>query len=112
MLRLSNTTLPPPAVSKNVTVRVPDVDRGCLYRLCTKAGYVNRLYARNEISAAEIDYITSADIPDQWYRLEASKVSYTVLVEGIVSKRSINAKNWCPLSPPNAKTIQRVRLSN
>lgn len=80
MVALSNAKLPPIEVGKTVVVRVPDVDRGRtaprsvlavvaeinasgLYKVGTKEGYIDRLYARNEISVADSDFISINDIP-------------------------------------------------
>jgi hypothetical protein len=101
MLKLSNAKLPPIAVGQNVVVRVPDVDRGRLaprsilavvidvnasgmYRLGTKEGNIDRLYARNEITAADSDFITFADVPATSISLRSASVISSGSQQGFV----------------------------
>jgi hypothetical protein len=78
MVSLSYSRLPAVDIGTNVVVRVPDLDRGRLaprnvlavinvsssglYLLGTKEGLLERLYARNELTAAE-NFIGTHDVP-------------------------------------------------
>lgn len=101
MLTLSNAKLPPITVGQNVMVGVPDVDRGRLaprsvltvvldvdssgmYRLGSKEGIIDRLYARNEITAAHSDFITPADIPSTSISLRSASVRSSGSQQGFV----------------------------
>ena len=80
MVSLSNSRLPAADVGTNVVVRVPDLDRGHLaprnvlavivdvnssglYLLGTKEGLLEWLYARNEFTTAENNFIKAHDVP-------------------------------------------------
>jgi hypothetical protein len=80
MVSLSNSRLPAVDNGTNVVVRVPDVDQGRLvprnvlavivdfnssgfYLLGTKEGLLERLYARNEFTAADNNFIDVHDVP-------------------------------------------------
>jgi len=80
MVSLSNLRLPPVDTGTNAVVREPDLDRrrlalrnvlavvvdvssSGLYLLGTKEGLLERLYARNEITSAENNFIEAHDVP-------------------------------------------------
>jgi len=79
MVSLSNSRLPVVDTGSNVVVRVPDLDRGRLaprnvpavvvdvsssglYLLGTKEGLLERLYARNEFTTADNNFIEARDV--------------------------------------------------
>ena len=79
MVSLFNSRLPAADIGTNVLVRVPDLDRGRLalrnvlavvvdvsssglYLLGTKEGLLERLYASNEITTAENNFIEAHDV--------------------------------------------------
>jgi len=80
MVSLSNSRLSAVDIGTNVVVRVPDLDRGRLaprnvlavvadvnssglYLLGTKEGLLERLYARNEFTTADNNFIDAHDVP-------------------------------------------------
>ena len=80
MVSLSNSRLPAVDIGTNVVVRVPDLDRGRLaprnvlpvvvdvnssglFLLGTKGGLLERLYARNEFTTADNNFIQAHDEP-------------------------------------------------
>ena len=80
MVSLSNSRLPAVDIGTNVVVRVPDLDRGRLaprnvlavvvdvsssglYLLGTKEGLLERLYARNEFTTTDNNFIEAHDVP-------------------------------------------------
>lgn len=80
MVSLSNLKFPCVEIGTNVLVRVPEVDRGraaprnvmCvvmsinpsgLYQLGNKEGTLDRLYARNEFTLSETNFINICDVP-------------------------------------------------
>jgi len=80
MVSLSNSRLPAVDIGINVVVRVPDLDRGRLaprnvlaivvyvsssgfYLLGTKEGLLEQLYALNEFTTADNNFIESHDVP-------------------------------------------------
>ncbi|VDO13679.1 unnamed protein product [Brugia timori] len=102
MLALSNAKLPPIDIGSNVVIRVPDVDRGrlaprsvlavvCevnssgLYKLGTKEGHINRLYARNEFSIADSDFIDIADVPSISLSLRTASMHASGSQQGFIS---------------------------
>ena len=79
MVSLFNSTRPGVDIGTNVVVRVPDLGRGRqaprnvpavvvdvissgLYLLGTKEGLLERLYARNEFTAADNNFIEAHDV--------------------------------------------------
>ena len=75
-----NSRLPAADIGTNGVVRVPDLDRGCLaprkvlavvidvnssglYLLGTKEGLLEQLYARNEFTTADNNFIEAHDVP-------------------------------------------------
>lgn len=79
MLALSNSKFPPSEIGTSVVVRVPDVDRGRLaprnvlavvtqvessglYKLGTKNGTLERLYARNEFTIADSNFVEQSEV--------------------------------------------------
>jgi len=77
---LSNSRLPAADIGTNVVVRVPDLNRGRLiprnvlavvvdavssglYLLGTKEGLLEQLYARNEFTTADNNFIEAHDVP-------------------------------------------------
>ena len=80
MVSLSNSRLPPVDIGTNVVVRVPDLDRrrlaprnilafvvdvssSGLYLMGTKEGLLERLYARNEFTATDNNFIVPSSSP-------------------------------------------------
>ena len=79
MVSLSNSRVPAVDTGTNVVVRVPDLDQGCLaprniqavvdvissglYLLGTKEGLLEQLYAHNEFTTADNNFIKAHDVP-------------------------------------------------
>jgi len=92
MVSISNSRLPAVDIGTNVVVRVPDFDRGCLaprnvlavvvdvnssglYLLGTKEGLLERLYARNEFTSAENNFIDVHDVPSNSLSLRSASMT-------------------------------------
>lgn len=116
MLALSNVRLTPVLVGSNVLVKVPDVDRGRvaarsvlavvtevtsdgLYRLGTKNGALERLYARNEFIIADSNFITAQDVPSSTLSLRKASALNSGSKQGFVfcncARYCINNKCKC-----------------
>jgi len=108
MVSLSNSRLPAVDIGTNVMVRVPDLDRGRLaprnvlpivvyvnssglYLLGTKEGQLERLYARNEITAAD-NFIEAHDVPSSSLSLRSASMVTSGSKQGFVSCHS---KRYC-----------------
>jgi len=91
MVSLSNSRLPAVDIGSNVVVRVPDLDRGCLfprivlavvvdvnssglYLLGTKEGLLERLYTRNEFTTADNNFIEAHDVPSSSLSLQSASM--------------------------------------
>ena len=94
MVSLTNSRLPAVDTGTNVVVRVPDLDRGRLapppsnvlavvvdvnssglYLLGTKEGLLERLYARNEFTAADNSFIKAHDVPSSSLSLRSASMT-------------------------------------
>ena len=102
MVFLSNSRLPAVETGTNVVVRVPDLDRGRLvtrnvlvvvvdvnssgpYLLGTKEGALELLYARNESTAADSNFIEAHDVPSSSLSLWSASVIKFGSNQGFVS---------------------------
>jgi len=102
MVSLSNSRIPAVDIGTNVVVRVPDIDRGRLaprnvlavvvdvsfsglYLLGTKEGLLERLYARNEITAADNIFIEAHDVPSSSLSLRSLSMITSGSKQGFVS---------------------------
>ena len=109
MVSLSNSRLPAVDIGTNVVIRVPDLDRGCLaprnvlavvvdvsssglYLLGTKEGQLERLYARNEITAADNNCIDAHDVPSSSLSLRSASMITSGNKQGSVS---CHCKRYC-----------------
>jgi len=109
MVSLSNSRLPAVAIGTNVVIRVPDLDRGCLaprnvpavvvdvnssglYLLGTKEGLLEQLYARNEITAADNNFIEAYDVPSSSLSLRSASMITSGSKQGFVS---YHCKRYC-----------------
>jgi len=102
MVSLSNSRLPAVDIGTNVVVRVPDLDRGRLaprnvlavvvddnssrlYLLGTKEGLLEQLYARNEFTAADNNFIEAHDVPSSSLSLRSASMITSGSKQGLVS---------------------------
>ena len=109
MVSLSNSRLPAVDIGTNVVVRVPDVDRGRLaprnvlavivdvsssgfHLLGTKEGLLERLYARNEFTTADNNFIKAHDVPSSSLCLRAASMITSGSKQGFVS---CHCKRYC-----------------
>jgi len=116
MVSLSNSRLPAVDIGTNVVVKVPDLGRGRLpprnvlvivvdvsssglYLLVTKEGQLERLYARNEITAADNSFIETHDVPSSSLSLRSASMITSGSKQGFVSchckRYFINKKCKC-----------------
>jgi len=108
MVSLSNSRLPAVDIGTNIVVRVPDLDRGCLfprnvlaivvdvnssglYLLGTKEGLLQWLYARNEFTTAD-NFIEAHDVPSSSLSLWSASVITAGSKQGFVS---CHCKRYC-----------------
>ena len=109
MASLSNSRLPAVDIGTNVVIRVPDLDRGRLaprdilavvveinssglYLLDSKEGRLERLHARNEITAAGNNFIEAHDVPSSSLSLRSASVITSESKRGFVS---CHCKRYC-----------------
>jgi len=109
MASLSNSRLPVVNIGTNVVVRVPDLDRGRLasrnvpavvvdvnttglYLLGTKKGLLQRLYARNEFTTSENNFIEAHDVPSSSLSLRSVSMITSGSTQGFVS---CHCKTYC-----------------
>ena len=109
MVSLSNSRLPAVNTGTNVVVRVPDVDRGRLaprnvlavvvdvissglYLLGTKKGLLERLYARNEFTTADSNFIDGHDVTSTALSLRSASMITSGSKQGFPS---CNCKRYC-----------------
>jgi len=102
MVSLSNSRLPAVDTGTNVVVRVPDLDRGSLaprnvpavvvdanssglYLLGTKEGLLERLYARNEFTTADNNFIEAHDVPSGSLSFRPASIITSGSKQGFVS---------------------------
>ena len=102
MVSLSNSRLPAVDIGTNVVVRVPDLDRGRLaprhvlavvidvnslglYLLGKKEGQLEQLYARNEFTAANNNFIEAHDVPSSSLSLHSPSMITSGSKQGFVS---------------------------
>jgi len=102
LVSLSNSRLPAVDIGTNVVVRVPDLDRGRLsprnglavnvdvnssglYLLSTKEGLLERLYARNEFTTADNNFIEAHDVPSSSLSLRSASMITSGSKQGFVS---------------------------
>lgn len=101
MLALSNSKFPPAEIGTSVVVRVPDVDRGRLaprnvlavvtqvkssglYELGTKNGTLERVYARNEFTIADGNFVNESDVPQEKISLRSASTQSSGSKQGFV----------------------------
>ena len=109
MASLSNSRLPAVDVGTNVVVRVPDLVRGRLaprnvlevvvdvisselYLLSTKEGLLERLYARNEFTSADNNFIEAHDVTSSSLSLRSASMITSGSKQGFVS---CHCKRYC-----------------
>jgi len=109
MVSLSNSGLPVVDIGTNVVVRVPDLVRGRLaprnvlavvvdvsssglYLLGTKEGLLERLYARNEFTTADNNFIEAHDVPSSSLSLRSASMITSGSKQGSVS---CHCKRYC-----------------
>jgi len=109
MVSVSNSSLPAVDIGTNVVVRVPDLDRGLLalrnvlayivdvnssglYLLGMKEGLLERLYARNEFTTADNNFIKVHDVPSSSLSLRSASVIMYGSKQGFVS---CHCKRYC-----------------
>jgi hypothetical protein len=109
MVSLTNSRLPAVDIGTNVVVRVPDVDRGSLtprnvltvvvdvnssglYLLGTKEGLLERLYARNQFTTADNNFIDVHDVPSNSLSLRSASMTRSGSKQGFAS---CNCKRYC-----------------
>jgi len=102
MVSLSNSRLPAVDIGTNVVVKVPDLDRGRiaprnvlaavvdvsssgLYLLGTKESLFERLYACNEFTAADNNFIEAHDVPSSSLSLRLASMITSGSKQGFVS---------------------------
>jgi len=116
MVSLSNSRLPAVDIGTNVVVRVPDLDRGGLaprnvlafvvdvrfsglYLLGTKEALLESLYARNEFTTADNNFIKAHDVPSSSLSLRSASMITSGSKQGFVSchckRYSIDEKCIC-----------------
>jgi len=101
MVSLSNSRLPAVDIGTNVVIRVPDLDRGRLaprnvlavivdvnssglYLLGTKEGQLERLYACNEFTTADNNFIEAHDVPSSSLSLRSASMITSEGKQGFV----------------------------
>jgi len=77
---------------RNVLAVVVDVNSTGLYLLGTKEGLVERLYARNEFTAADNNFIEAHDVPSSSLSLRSASIITSGSKQGSVS---CNCKRYC-----------------
>jgi len=109
MVSLSNLRLPAVDTGTNAVVRVPDLDRRRLaprnvlavvvdvsssgfYLLGTKEDLLQRLYARNEFTAADKNLIEAHDVPSSSLSLRSVSMMTSGSKKGFVS---YHCKGYC-----------------
>ena len=109
MVSLSNSRLPVVDVGTNVVVRVRDLDRGRLsprnvltvvvdvnssglYLLGTKEGLLEWLYARNEFTTADNNFIEAHDVPSTSLSLRSDSIITSGSKQGFFS---CHCKRYC-----------------
>jgi len=109
MVSLSNSRLPAVDIGTNVVVRVPDLDRGRLaprnilevvvdvdssglYLLGTKEGLLERLYADNEFTVADNNFVEVHDVPSRSLFLRSASMITSGSKQGFVS---CHCKRYC-----------------
>jgi len=109
MVSVSNSSLPAVDIGTNVVVRVPDLDQGLLalrnvlasivdvnssglYLLGMKEGLLERLYARNEFTTADNNFIKVHDVPSSSLSLRSASVIMYGSKQGFVS---CHCKRYC-----------------
>ena len=109
MVSLSNSRLPAVDIGTNVVVRVPDLNRGRLvprnvpavvdyvnssglYLLGTKEGLLERLYARNEFTTADNNFIEAHDVLSSSLSLWLASMITSGSEQGFVS---CHCKRYC-----------------
>jgi hypothetical protein len=126
IVSLSYSRLPAVDIGTKVVVRVPDLDRGRLvtknvlavvdvnssglYLLGVKEGLLERLYARNELTAAD-NFIEAHDVPSSSLSLPSAWMITSGSKQGFVSchcKRYCTDKN-CKCRPKNMRCNSKFR---
>jgi hypothetical protein len=108
MVSLCNSKLPAVDIGTNLVVRVPDLDRGRLalrnvlavvdvtssglYLLSTKEGLLERLYARNEFTTADNNFIEAHDVTSSSLSLRSALMITSGSKQGFVRFR---CKRYC-----------------
>jgi hypothetical protein len=109
MVSLSNSRLPAVDIGTNVVVRVPDLNRGRLvprnvlavvdyvnssglYLLGTKEGLLERLYARNEFTTSDNNFIEAHDVLSSSLSLWLASMITSGSEQGFVS---CHCKRYC-----------------
>ena len=108
MVSLSNSRLPAVYTGTNAVVRVPDLDRGRLaprsvlavvdvnssglYLLGTKEGLLERLYARNEFTTADNNFMEAHDVPSSPLSLRSASMITSGSKQGFVC---CHCKRYC-----------------
>ena len=109
MVSLSNSKLPAVDIGTNVVVRVSDLDRGRLAPrnvlavvvdvstsglrlLGTQQGLLERLYARNEFTTADNNFIEAHDVPTSSLSLRSASTITSGSKQGFVS---CHCKRYC-----------------
>jgi hypothetical protein len=109
MVSLSNSRLPAVDIGTNVVGRVPDLDRGRLaprnvlavvvdvkssglYLLGTKEGLLERLYADNEFTVADNNFVEVHDVPSRSLFLRSASMITSGSKQGFVS---CHCKRYC-----------------
>jgi len=104
-----NSRLPAVDIGTNVVVRVPDIDRGRLaprnvlavvvdvntsgfYLLGPKEGLIERLYARNEFTTADNNFVEAHDVPSSSLSLWSASMITSGSKQGFVS---CHCKRYC-----------------
>ena len=100
MVSLSNSRLPAVDNGTNIVVRVRDLDRGHLasrnvlavvvdvnssglYMLGTKEGLIERLYARNEFTTADNNFMEAHDVPSSSLSLRSASMITSGSKQGV-----------------------------
>jgi hypothetical protein len=104
MVSFSNSRIPAVDIGTNVVVRVPDFDRGRLaprnvlavvvdvsssglYVLGTKEGLLEQLYAGNEFTAADNNFMEAHVVPSGPISLQSASMITSASKQGFVSCR-------------------------
>jgi len=77
---------------RNVLADVVDVTSSGLYLLGTKEGLLERLYARNEFTTADSNFIEAHDVPSSSLSLRSASLITSGSKQGFVSCR---CKRYC-----------------